>query len=439
MIKSAYRSLADLILNKQFLLVFAIIAGLKFTYLFIFGYAVEEDSYGYLICILHFEYPPAYGYFLYFLRNIYPSLYLVSIVQIILFSLSASVFIKYFLKNQKAGIIFSLILGIDPITSFFCSVVLSECLFIVFLFPWSISVYSYYKDQSNSTYKLLLIGALSGILYSIRFAGILFCVVPFMLSILLIARKTELIKIGLLLFIGFQITILPIRLKYKMTFDTYQFNCFTGTVLWNNASAIYPYSDVRENPESRFEKFLATFDTTNFTQEKSIVAWQKWEADSPYRKYIDEYGYEFEDLPKLSEELKTTALKIIVDRPYLYFSKFVVPNFLKVFLQDKHQDINIYQDYYKDVYHFSAPKTVQYNKLVWISYFVLLIVTTMIQFFSRTPNSYCKLIILLCWCYILILPFIAVIAFRHYTILAPFILLSIFLQITNSKRKYLFI
>ncbi len=418
------------IFNRSVIYSFSIIFILKLLYFLKNGIVIETDSYGYLECILNFYFPPYYPYFLYFLRIIYPSFYLVIVAQIILFSLSASIFLKYFINSKKLILISAILIGIDPATSFFCVDIMSECLFITFLFPWFILLHYNIKDKVNSTTRLFLLGVLAGILYSIRFAGIIFMVFPLFLFLFYRLKRKGIFKAILLIFFGFQIIILPIRIKFQYTFDTYRFNGFTGCVLWNNASAIYNYSDIRKNPKTKFEKHLSKQDTNLFTTNNSIFhARQIWSPDFPYRTYMAKYKYKFEDIYKVSPELTATALKIIFEKPGLYIKKCVIPNFLQVFTTDVYQNTEHWSDFVLNTYHFKYSKKKVYNKYKWTFYFILLIISSFIYLFRKSKGLFCTISISLCWCYILILPFINSLATRLYLILTPFILLCLLFQI----------
>ena len=429
-IKTLKISTTNYIFNKSVIYCFSIICILKLLYFLKNGIVIETDSYSYLECILNFYYPPYYPYFLYFLRIIYPSLYLVIVAQIILFSLSISIFLKYFINNKKLILISAILIGIDPSTSFFCVDIMPECLFITFLFPWFILLHYNIKDKVNSTTRLFLLGVLAGILYSIRFAGIIFMAFPLFLFLFYRLKRKGIFKAILLIFFGFQIIILPIRIKFQYTFDTYRFNGFTGCVLWNNASAIYNYSDIRKNPKTKFEKHLSKQDTNLFITHNSIFrARQMWSPDFPYRTYMAKYKYKFEDIYKVSPELTITALKIIFEKPGLYIKKCVIPNFLLVFKRDEFPCKGPYNDFVLNTYHFDYNKKSVYNKHnKWTFYFILLIISSF-NFFRKSKELFCTISISLCWYYILILPFINILVPRFCLIMTPFILLCLLFQI----------
>lgn len=437
--KQFFLFLQNRVLDVWFVYSFLIVFLLKLGYLFINSYAVEIDSYGYFVCILHFEYPPVYPYFLYILRNIYPDLFFIAFVQVILFSLSSAILLRYLFNKKQFLLVAAIVMGLEPVTSFLCSNMMSECLFLTVLFPWLIVVHRYFQDKTNSKSKIFLIGVLSGVLYSIRFAGLPFLLFFSLLLVIDQLKRKELFLSLLLLFIGFQATILPLRMKYKILFDSYQINAFTGAVLWNNASTIYLSSKLYKNPETNFEKYLVTRDTTNFSPYNALKGRQLWEFNLPYRNYFSEKGYRFQDYPKASKEVMVTAIKIITDHPFLYFKNFVLPNFLQVFLEDEYQDMSAYNNYFQTTFNAFPAKTVVYHRYYWLFYFALLIISTAIYLLSKNRLLLCKIILNLSWLYVLALPFISILAIRLYFILVPFIVLSLLVQIKSLRELKAFI
>jgi len=428
--------LLENIFSKKFFYTFLIIFLLKCSYLLIFGQTVEIDSYGYAECTLHFEYPPTYPYFLYFLRSVYASLFFVAIVQVFLFSVCASLFTNYFFAGKKS-LLAAILLGIEPVTSLFCSNIMSECMFISVLMLWIILVYDFFAESKKSFLKVFLIGVLAGILYSVRFAGILFL---FFFIVMILANKEKrkyFLSSIVILFISFHLIILPVRIKYKMVFDTYFFNGFTGELLWNNASAIYLQSGVRKNPETDFEKFVAQTDTANFTIEKAITGRQLWEPDLAYRSYMLEKQYGFNDLPKASTEAGNTALKIIRESPFSYFKMYVLPSFFQAFLTAPKMEMQKYAAYFSETYHTASLRTPFYSAFYWIFYFSLLSICTLLYIIKKMKNIFCKTIFQLSWLYIIILPFISIPESRHYLILAPLILFAAILQLQSFYKAKL--
>ncbi len=414
-------------MSKNLFYAFFIIFSLKLTYLLIFGYTVEIDSYGYVECVLHFEYPPAYPYLLYFLRWIYPNLFFAAVVQTFFFAACAALSINYFFDGKKKLWV-ALLLGIEPVTSLFCGNTMSECLFVSVLMIWIIFVHDYFSGTGKSAGKVFLVGIIGGVLYSIRFSGILFLLF-FVALILADKEKRKYFFFGILsLFIAFQITILPVRIKYKLVFNTYFFNGMTGELLWNNASAIYLRSNVRKNPETDFEKFVAQTDTVNFTTEKAITGRQLWRWDFAYRSYINKKNYEFNDVPKASAQAGITALKIICENPLSYFKNYVVPGFFQIFVQQDRVKMDNFLPYFRQTYHCTTLRAPYYSVFYLVFYFSLLIICSAIFAMKKTKDIFSRIILPLSWLYIISLPFIYS-DIRHYFVLAPLILLTVIFQV----------
>ena len=220
-----------------------------------------------------------------------------------------------------------------------------------------------------------------------------------------------------------------------MIFDTYQFNGFTGELLWNNASAIYLQSEVRKNPQTDFEKFLSTADTGSFTTEKAITGRQLWEPALPYRTYLREKKYLLNDLPKVSNLAGKTALKIISESPVSYFSNYVAPCFFQLFISESIMDMSPYKNYLKETYNTETFRTAFYSRVYWIFYFSLLLICTLIYIVMKTKILFCRIMFSIAWIYVFTLPFISVPETRHYLILAPFLLIAAAMQMKMLLMK----
>jgi len=417
------------------LLSLTIIFALKVIYASHFGVRVQEDSNNYVFNVFDFEYPPLYPYFLYLSQRISPGLELAIILQSFIFSACAALFVTYFSTNRKNLLPFSVLMGLDPISSFFCTDIMSESLFISILFLCIVLIHAFFSSNNYSFLLVILIGITAGVLYLVRFSGILLIIAFFVIAVITPAHRKKFLFTLLIIFIGFQLILLPIRLKYKQVFGTYIISGNSGATLWNNASVLYCNSSVAKNPLNDFEKSLSHYDTNLFNQYNAIKGLQVNSPQSPFRSYVSRQNSNQLGFLQASNEAGNTAIKLIKEHPLKYFTEFVIPNFTQYFKEGQTLTAKAYEDNFTGKH---LPRvyssSISYPWIEWIILYALLF-TSIILYVLDKRSLIARIIITISCCYMVILPFISPLVIRYELILFPLLLSCLFLQLTPVRMR----
>jgi hypothetical protein len=422
--------------GRKLALIWAIIFALKLLYVFLFGLRIEIDSFNYVFNTLSFEYPLLYPSFLHFAHIIYPGLGLIPVLQSFIFACCAAAFIHYVSTNRKQAFLFAILLGLDPVSGFFCTDIMSESLFISILFCWIILIYHFFRNKEYSKIHVFIIGCVGALLYLDRFAGIIFVLAFLVISVIFTIHRKRVLLTILITVIGFQLTLLPVRIKYKEVFGTFRINGFTGAMLWNNASVIYPNSAIQKKPRTSFEKLLSQCDINAFNEYNALKARQLNEPSLPFRLFISKQKYKPQDAPKVSDEAGSAALRLISTQPWQYFRRYVIPNAAQFFFDGEYTVNataycrNFGDDYLPEHYRPIVP----YTRLEWSAVFISLLFSAWLYLKGRRPLI-AGIVILVSCCYLFILPFVCTVAIRLELIIFPITLSALFLQLTDSTIR----
>ena len=421
---------------KSLLLSVVIIFVLKFIVFLFFGVTVEIDSYNYAFNALNFEYPPLYPYLLRFAHLIQPQFFVVVILQIFIFSTCGALFTNYFSIGCKQLIWLSVLLGLEPVSGFFCTDIMSEAIFISTLFIWVIVVHNFFSRDKFSYIIAGTIGVLCGVLYLERFAGILFLGIFFILSVFSSEHRKKIILTVLIGVIGFQLTLLPVRLKYNQVFGTYRINGVTGVMWWNNASVLYPGSSAQKNPETDFNKFVSRSDASTFNEYNAVKGRQLNEYKLPYRAFLIEKKITQENAPAISDQAGKMALNIIKENPIHYFTQFVWPNFTQYFFEDDF----IWTKEYKQRFIVKYSPVEKLNWEITYSPFIysagwFLLIGCSLLYWKGKRSLLGKIILVSSWSYMFMLPFICIMAIRLNLVVMPLLVFLLILQLRRNSTK----
>lgn len=384
----------------------------------IFGPGFEIDSWNYIDCVLSFDYPPVYPYFLYLLRQIYSNAYFTCSIQILIMALAISVFACFVFKNRQLILIFSILAGLDPASSYYSSSFMSEALFIPLLLIYLVILHQAFQNSKLRLIIFILLGSCIGLLYSIRYTGLLLFIPPLLLFLLYKQVNRTSLKYLISICIGFQLIILPVRYTYKVNFDTYQFNGFTGRILWNNASSIYPTSQVRNSPKNKFESYLLRFPDRYFSTDLSIRGRQLWEDTLPLRKYAHQENLEFKKMPEYNQMVLQTSLRIMLDQPLLYLRKYVIPGFFLMLKESTSNYPKGYENKIYKVYQFQIHPKNSYHRELLLFYLLVLVLISLMIVLKRDTRFFIVLSTVFCLVYLFVLPFIGIQDSRLYMILS---------------------
>lgn len=395
------------------------------------GPAIQPDSYNYLVCIMNFDYPVGYPYLLRMVQALWPGLVIVTVVQALVFALGAAFMLLLVCRRNKSAYALAGLLAIDPISGYFCSAIMSEALFIPLLLVWVGLIYQLTRWPSFSL--MIAIGVVAGILYLTRFGFIL--LLPF--PIIFFATKGKLrpnvVWLGLIMIASFQLTILPVRVKYKQVFDTYSFNHFSGLNLWNNASVLWLTSEYRNNPQNDFEQFLVKQGFNTFTDKMAYTGQQISNHNLPHMQYVKHTERGFMDKPLTNAELGETGWRLIREQPWGYISKFAVGNYAKPLLMSDSNIIPRSGAFYEERFGVTL-HPVSYSHYTWWACLLLLAGATLWRF-TKYRSSLGGFLCAFCWYYILVLPLFAPMWLRYYFVLMPFILVASLYPLLKNLKK----
>lgn len=303
------------------------------------GFHYEQDTPRYLLNIRHLYNPPLYSIVLRIITRVYPNLYLTITLQTWIFAL----IITFFSFRQKQNqLLWALFWAIEPFSTFYCSNLMSEWLFIALLF----AAYSEWKiyQLSPNYLQLTLLVFIMFLLYMTRYVGITFFIFFLIFSTIQLTVHKKILPIkhltySILLFFIFSI---PIRIIHYYTFQTLTISAYDGLNLWNSVSVLYPGSETQKKPQSDFEKFLITFPDSIFSTENALFTNQMWLDTLPANQYANQKGLSPTEMNTI---LKNTSYRLIKQEPWiLYLQRFIIPNLLKPFLL-KRENIGIQGTY----------------------------------------------------------------------------------------------
>lgn len=399
-------------LLKSFLASFAIIATLKLVYFLVSGVKVDSDSPLYLTCVFHFDYPWLYPYFLYVARLIHDSLEFIVILQCLGFALAASILLVNVVLNKRHLLFASLFIGIEPVSGYFQTSILSEALFL----PLLLFLLGTLLIKRNWLYQAVIAGLVASLLYQTRFAGQLF----FLLFPLFLMMQKQLRLGALFTFcIVALLALLPIKIRYYQLFGTTQLNAVSGESLWNNASVLIPSQRNTLQAANNFERYVLTFPDSIYSTEMAAHATHVDSLGAPYHLYRKNALSDFKDLPEDANVAAGLAKKLIIADPIGYLSKFVWPNFKRIFLED---DFSIQDNELNTLLKGKAKLTYWNHYGTWVSLLLLLFSTALC--WRQRPDPFFITMILISWMYVLCLPFVSPMVVRYYYLLIPVLLFS---------------
>ncbi len=411
--------------RKHFWMAFGTLVVVKVLWVLCNAIHVHLDSYNYLECILHFEYPPFYALFAKTLTSIWPNLYFVAVVQAVVFALCAAYFIDAVAPSKRVFFVLTAVLAIEPFSAFYAGSIMSEALFIPLLMVWLALLYKQLQQPGNWMLPLLL-GLLAGVLYGIRYATLIMALYPVVLWVGQKAHRKHSWKYLLVFVVGFQLVLVPVRLAFNNAFDTWRINGLSGALLWNNASIFYPESEVKVHPNNDFERYLQQ-QPFHYDVALALRNRQIWNEDATMRSYMQYKGHHnFEYRPELSDELGATGLRIIKEFPLRYFTDFVGPNFAQLYVRDDVVNANRYGHHLATKFNYHGATHVRYYAVWWWSYTVLLLAMFGVYMVRRKQlrNAVGGMLLGAMGWYMLLLPIAAVVILRYYLSFSPVILVT---------------
>jgi hypothetical protein len=414
--------------GRRFLPPFLLMLAGKTAYLAAAGVSYEMDTATYLNYAVPYHHPPLYSLFLLGLESLYPSVLLVASVQVLLFSAAAALFVLRFGGPAWRGAVVAGLLALEPVTSFFCSNLMSEGLFVPLLLAWTVLA-DVYLERAREGRPLsgaaIALGGVTALLYATRLPATI-CL-PFVL-VMLLWRTRDLRRTvlqALLLVVIVQACLLPVKLAYLQRYGSFSVTLFTGTALWNSASVLYPDSSVRQQPRSEFERFLAARDTGEFTIHAALMTDAIHDPRYAYDQFVRTRRFDVDQALEFERSLARTALRIIVESPLDYLIRVVAPNFLQPLRAD--EEIVISDEMTRLMqrrFDYRQAEDVRYRSWTWRIYLGLLFLVTAVHAARGRGDRQVTLLVLFCWYYAVALPVLAIVFLRYLIVLAPLIVMA---------------
>lgn len=425
--------------DPQFWWVAGVIFLGKLVYWLVLGTSLEPDSIGYLNLEVGIYHPVGYevvaGSFMKWMGGWWSWKYMngsTILFQSILFALAMSYGITHLLDSRKTQWIVAGLLALDPATGMLCRSIMSEafCLsVIVVAIAWVITD-SRKKHQSKKQAVLfgVMVGVLLAIGYLIRYSTLLMLPALVVFWVFLYKQQPNWWVKILGMIIGFQVFLLPVRIIYKVRYDTLTLNAFTGYSLWNSAAYLYPESDHSQPLVSQeFDTYLATFPDQAF--DMSVT----WSTAHIFGAGTPAYDFTHAEKPEtnafhFSKKLQKGALKLILEQPIRHLKEFWVPNLIGIFQKVEQDELEVPLESLVDSpYDQGATTThlVVYSRHIWQIGFMLLLGLTLMWFLPRFRKRELGLILVFCWGYLFAVNLTAVLFLRFVYFLIPLILLGI--------------
>lgn len=403
----------------------------KGCFALVHGLQLFPDSYNYLVCIVHSDYPAGYPLFLNIVQSISESPAFLILLQTAIFAASTAFLLRCLQLSVRWTWIVAIVLALEPTSTLFCSSVMSEALFVPLLLMWSGAVLQQLK---TAQFKWLIVAAvLAGLMYSMRFAAVIPAIVPIIVWLGRKQNRKQALKWIPIYVLVFQVVLLPFRWQSQKTFDTWQLNGLAGVNLWNNTSVLYDGASMQQQPETAFERHLAAQSDWKFSIDNALHTRQIWDTASPYRTFIEQQGFGFNDAFKASSQAGDVGWKLLLESPTGYFTDFVIPNLAHAFSTDIHLT--------NETYTLENGREVKQQALfisqwTWRFELGMLLLCTVLFFILKARISLKTegWTLLLIWTYLLALPVITSINLRYFLSVNCLVLLLFLLLISKMVK-----
>lgn len=391
------------------------------------GTLLEIDSLGYLKLQTTLFHPPLYTVFSWFVLRIWPMVDGVVIAQSLFFALSAAVFLKRWVSGERAKLGLALLLAVEPCSGKLACTVMTETVFLsLILLAFAAIPNLQSTEPKKAAISAIGIGMLLGLAYMTRYAAPVFLVAVVMWMLLSRFHLKRVALNTVLLLLGLELVLVPLRMYYIQNFGTMRLNGFSGVSLWNSAAYLYPDSPLRTSPENDFQAYLQAFPEKDFGIAETWHTNQIFHDSLPFQRYIHENALGTAATLQASTLAGNTAWKLLLTNPWRHFNAFVIPNVLRPF----HKQDKIYADRLPALMQagiWRQPHPVHdYWPWLWWIHFGFLCAATAIQlFFPKRRSAVAGLLIVSCWLYLIAISLLAVVFLRFVFIMGPFITLAL--------------
>jgi hypothetical protein len=250
--------------RKTWLLVGLIFLG-RMVYFAYWGTLLEIDSLGYLHFQTALYHPPLYSAFCWVAMQIGRSVDAVVVAQSLFYSLCAGLLIGSWGKTWKMQVLIAFLLAVEPCSGKLACTVMAETVFLSLLMLSWLSLSGIQNTPPRQFYRAVAVsGLVLGFAYETRYAAPVFLVAILVWMIFSRLQWRRIVLAAVLIFLAFQISLLPLRSYYQLQFGTWQTNAFSSLSLWNTSAYLYPGSTLSREFKTEFEASLHQFRDGDF-------------------------------------------------------------------------------------------------------------------------------------------------------------------------------
>jgi hypothetical protein len=304
----------------------------RMGYFAYWGVLLEIDSLGYLELQAAVYHPPGYMVFNAAALAVVDSLEAIVVAQSLLYGFAAAIFLWRWVPKGRLQLGLAIALAVEPLSGKLACTIMAETLFLALLLlalAWLALVQA--PEARRWTIGAIMVGLLLGLAYVTRYAAPVFLVA---LLLWLLGRRLpwrQVAVAALLMGLGYQAAILPLRLYYEANFGTLRFNAFSSLSLWNSTAYLYPASDARSDPRGGFEQRLVALPAATFAIDETWHTNQMFHDSSAFQRHVRGMGTAA--TLEAGREAGSLGLRLLRADPLRHLHTFVIPNFLRPFIK----------------------------------------------------------------------------------------------------------
>jgi Dolichyl-phosphate-mannose-protein mannosyltransferase len=418
--------------DRRFWAVASIILLGRLAWAAYWGVLLEIDSLGYLELQATLSHPPLYAVFCALLLRIVDSLEAVILGQCLVYSLAAALFLQRHVVAAPRRYWLALALALEPLSGKLACTVMAETLFLSLLIvALALLPPMLAADRRRWQVTALAIGLLLGAAYLTRYAAPVFglAIVGWLAMRGLPWRRV--VVAALLILLGFQAAILPLRLYYQVNFGTLAFNGFSSLSVWNTAA--YLYTAAKLEPQNDFERSLTSLPSAKFELYETWHTNQIFHDSCAYVRYT--LGMPTAEKLAAARAAGQLGWRLLAGAPLRHMQDFVLPNIIRPFSKTDTLYANLLPPRIQHGLHYQPHQMhIYYPAIGWV-YFALLLAGS-IGYFQRrkTAPAIVGALLLSCWLYLAGIAVLTVIFLRFVYLLGPLILLILGLLGENASR-----
>jgi len=361
------KTIGEVLKTRRYGWLFLLLLISRTGYLYIYGIYAEPETEAWLSGF-SVQHPPLYPLILQGLTGLYPSAWLVSGLQILVYSFSLSLLAAVLFNSDRLFYVFAAICSVEPTTAQYTASISPIAFFLSFIFLTLAFFHIWLRNPGAILWGGIIL--FSSLTFLLRYQGL---ILPLMILIYILgfpAHRRYYLITALIFAGGFQLVLLPFRFMNFQKHETWRLNAYTGMSLWNNVSVLYCTSAVRVNPRSGFETFAAYKPCGQYTQENAIRGWHLSEPASTLNMYQKRKVKSVKEGVAFGDQLFRSSLSIIIQHPVDYLTRFVWPNFMRIMQEEELREIypKSMEKTVKEKLNLPGPAYVYFNPyVVWLA------------------------------------------------------------------------